>query len=351
MAVNWMVTGNYLIVHYGGAKPCSIEKSNEKYQKILSLLIEGAPEKKIVDELDCGKAIEEYTERSFQIDSGTGEVTIDGETVKGVIVERIVEFYKKNLPYLPLVNFWKNIQANPSEESKEHLFMFLEANKMPITHDGCFLAYKNVKKTQQGDLVDMYSGSFCNNVGAVITMDRDRVNPDRHTTCSHGLHVASFDYAKDFWIHHDIDRVLLEVKVNPSDVVAVPSDYSNQKMRVCRYEVVGINKYYHPVEKEYIDKTEVRAKRKLGEKSIKESKKSAQKKKNEQHLAMIDSIKNTLKGDIVLLSGLTAHEIVEVIQALTGKNIMEGLKDLKNKKGIVKRAQNALIENGFKVDI
>jgi hypothetical protein len=30
----------------------------------------------------------------------------------------------------------------------------------------------------------------------------------------------------------------LEVKVSPQDVVAVPPDYSQQKMRVCRYTVL-----------------------------------------------------------------------------------------------------------------
>jgi len=30
------------------------------------------------------------------------------------------------------------------------------------------------------------------------------------------------------------------VKVNPKDVVSVPVDYNNTKMRVCRYEVISV---------------------------------------------------------------------------------------------------------------
>ena len=31
---------------------------------------------------------------------------------------------------------------------------------------------------------------------------------------------------------------MVAVKINPADVVSVPSDYGNQKLRTCRYEVM-----------------------------------------------------------------------------------------------------------------
>src|SRR5690606_24725742 len=55
-------------------------------------------------------------------------------------------------------------------------------------------------------------------------------NPNN--TCSFGLHVACFDYAKGFGPR------LIEVKVNPADVVCVPTDYNGTKMRVCKFEVI-----------------------------------------------------------------------------------------------------------------
>ena len=33
---------------------------------------------------------------------------------------------------------------------------------------------------------------------------------------------------------------MLEVEVNPSDVVSIPVDYNNSKMRVCKYKVLGV---------------------------------------------------------------------------------------------------------------
>jgi hypothetical protein len=44
--------------------------------------------------------------------------------------------------------------------------------------------------------------------------------------------VGSFDHAAGY------GNTLLEVKVNPRDVVSVPSDTGGAKMRVCRYTVV-----------------------------------------------------------------------------------------------------------------
>jgi hypothetical protein len=98
---------------------------------------------------------------------------------------------------------------------------------------------------------------------------------------------------------------------------------------------------------------------KLGEKQVKSLKSEAKAVKAQSHERAAGHVHQTeldyyvaaglLQGSEVLLSGLTANEIVEMTQALTGQNIMAGLKDMKNKKGIVKRAQVALKDHGFEV--
>jgi hypothetical protein len=67
-------------------------------------------------------------------------------------------------------------------------------------------------------------------------MDRGKVDADRERTCSAGLHVAAWNYAESFYFNGH----LLEVEVNPRDVVAVPTDYNNEKMRTCEYKVVRV---------------------------------------------------------------------------------------------------------------
>lgn len=116
---------------------------------------------------------------------------------------------------------------------------------MPITYDGCFLAYKSVRN----DYKDLYSGTFDNSVGSVCSIPRNKVNANRDEGCGAGLHVGAFDYAKSYGgINVDEDGFggdndggnhLMICKVNPRDVVSVPTDSKFQKLRTCRYEVVS----------------------------------------------------------------------------------------------------------------
>ena len=126
--------------------------------------------------------------------------------------------------------FWKNLCQNPSAESRESLYAFIEANNMTLTDDGCFIGYRSVRS----DWTDHRTGKMDNSVGNVVAMNRDSVDPNPNNTCSRGLHVAAWGYASTFCGGRTI-----EVKVNPRDVVTVPPDYNQQKMRVCRFTVVS----------------------------------------------------------------------------------------------------------------
>ncbi|MDR3436390.1 hypothetical protein [Telmatospirillum sp.] len=131
----------------------------------------------------------------------------------------------------PLALFIENLMENPSEDSREELGLFLEACRLPITDDGCFIGYKLVRE----DFTDTWTGTIDNSVGQAPSMDRSLVNADRTQTCSRGLHVCSRGYLRSGQVS---GRHLMAVKVNPRDVVSVPTDYHNTKMRVCRYEVI-----------------------------------------------------------------------------------------------------------------
>jgi len=67
--------------------------------------------------------------------------------------------------------------------------------------------------------------------------------------CHTGLHVGTYAYASNFG-----QGALLEVQVNPRDVVSVPTDCSAAKMRTCRYVVVDtIDQPYTTAVKPYDD--------------------------------------------------------------------------------------------------
>lgn len=153
-----------------------------------------------------------------------------GKIVPGILGERILMLAQKGLPVELLTKFLDNLRDNPSHRAQGELYGFLEVSQLPITEDGCFLAYKSVRQ----DFTDSYTGTFDNSVGQVVKMPRNEVDEDKDQTCSNGLHFAAHEYASSFHTQGH----LMVIKVNPKDVVAIPSDYHNQKGRCCKYEVV-----------------------------------------------------------------------------------------------------------------
>lgn len=151
------------------------------------------------------------------------------------MVGRIVRMAQDGFDCKPLVNFVNNLLNNPSKQSVDELYLFLEYNNLPITEDGCFIAYKIVRQ----DYLDIYSGKMSNKVGDVVEMPRNEVDDRRENTCSQGLHFCSKDYLEHYGSsNRDNDRCVL-VKINPADVVSIPSDYNNAKGRTSKYVVVS----------------------------------------------------------------------------------------------------------------
>ena len=85
--------------------------------------------------------------------------------------------------------------------------------------------------------MDIHSGSFDNSVGRICEMPRNRVCDDKDQTCSAGLHFCSISYLPSF-SDRDGGKTMI-LKINPADVVSIPSDYNNTKGRCCKYIVVA----------------------------------------------------------------------------------------------------------------
>ena len=169
--------------------------------------------------------------QGLEITAG-GDVIFNGETISGRLADRMVAFSRDGGPIESLIAFFNNIMENPSGRAVRELYGFLENQKMPITEDGCFLAYKGVAN----DYMDIHSGKFDNSIGQIHEVPRNQVDDDCNNTCSYGFHVGSSRYANS-WARSD--GRLLVVKVNPRDAVSVPNEHGAEKLRVCRYEVIG----------------------------------------------------------------------------------------------------------------
>ena len=196
----------------------------------------------IVDALEDGDeaALETLLVPKANMEKVTeGRITFDGQCLRfkgeplhNAIVDRLHHYWTEGLPVRPLLRFLDRLMDNPSYRAVNELYGFLEATDLPFTNDGCFLAYKRVRN----NFKDIHSGTIDNSVGQSPRLSRNQVDEDPEQTCSYGLHVCSRSYLPYFgaWGSHKV----VIVKVDPLDVVAVPKDYNNAKMRVCGYEVV-----------------------------------------------------------------------------------------------------------------
>lgn len=186
------------------------------------------------------RVAEKFSHLSDRVAVAGGHVYFDGDEVQGVLVDQIVRFLNEGVEdWRPLVAFWENLATNPSDESRDHLYLWLRTHNFTITSDGMIVGYKGVG----GDYLSIHSGSAIvngevvngripNRPGDIVEMPRSQVNASRDVACSTGLHVATWDYAKSW------GPVVMEVHVNPRDAVSVPSDHKNTKWRVCRYKVI-----------------------------------------------------------------------------------------------------------------
>ena len=179
---------------------------------------------------DIGHSVQLYAGGKVEVSHGS--VKYKGEHINNYVTDKIVQFMGESLPVEPIVNFLDRLLANPSRRATEELYKFLEHKNMPLTPDGCFLAYKGVR----ADYMDKHTGKFSTAVGAVLEMTRRNVCDDANVGCSNGFHAGSLSYAND-WAGSD--GKLMIVKIDPADVVSVPLDSNCQKLRTSKYEVVG----------------------------------------------------------------------------------------------------------------
>lgn len=230
MSVPFMfVDGNLTLVLNN--KSYQVLPDHINYKMILESL-PTATEEELLEVVDVEKALATFSDGLVEIKNG--QVTYEGEVVHGSISKRILEFMSKGLPFQPLINFLNNLMENPSMQSQKELYDFLEHEHLPITEDGHFLAYKAVRS----DYMDKYRGLFDNHVGQVCQMQRAKVDDNRARGCSDGLHAGALNYVASYGSVDAGDRIVI-VKINPKDVVSVPSDCNCEKLRTCRYEVVG----------------------------------------------------------------------------------------------------------------
>lgn len=224
----------------GASEPLTAStSSHSNYAEIVQRL--KADDASVIDLFDVSKTVAQRFEKlSERVSVENGKVYFDGDEVHNALTKQIVRFLEEDDDkWEALVNFFENVAANPNDHSREQLYEWLDRHEFTITHDGYIVGYKGVS----GDLKSIHSGPgivngvaqnghLDNSPGNTVEIARSKVAFDPGIGCSSGLHVGTFEYANSF------GSVVLEVHVNPRDVVSVPTDCNAQKVRVCRYAVV-----------------------------------------------------------------------------------------------------------------
>jgi hypothetical protein len=237
-SVPYVIKTNGSITLYLKGECLTVATDHPNYQKILDS-VKAGDFSNIENLVNVAKAVTQYTDNRVTIDNG--QIFYGGVLIHSTLTDRIIKMMVEGFKFDHMIKFLKNLMENPSKRAVDETYWFLENYGLPITDDGCFLAYKAVRH----NYTDIYSGKYDNSIGNVVSMPRNQVDDNYGADCSHGLHVGALDYVVGYGhfkkgepIAADGNRLLL-VKVNPKDVVSVPKYEGHTKMRVCEYTVVN----------------------------------------------------------------------------------------------------------------
>jgi hypothetical protein len=252
------------IVQING-EPISVGSDHPNFEEIRDILLtqDGYSDDDNLEALsDLLEPIKDVSNRltvlSERFTFGGGTIYFDGDPLDNALTQHIIRLVEggkdaKDTGYPAFVNMAEKLYTNPSKKSRKHFFEYIQTHGFTLHPDGDFIAYKGVRNDGtsshagyaivDGEIFGEYdpesntitkSVNIPNSIGAIVSIPRDMVDEDRGVPCSTGLHAGTYEYAKSFAPR------LLTVKINPRDVVSVPSDSNNQKLRVSRYEVIDL---------------------------------------------------------------------------------------------------------------
>jgi hypothetical protein len=237
---------------YVSGDTATVPESHPRFEELLSLVLSGAEDEEVSDLVDVMLAVtKRVSQLSERVSIKGRTVLFDGDPIHGELSEVLFELFEAGNPesMRPVVNFLEKASTNPSGKSVNDLYRWITKGDLIIHEDGDFLAYKGCRVGADGVRTSIHNsgtafvngeeinGYIPNPDGAVITMPRSDVDDNMHEACSTGLHAGTYAYAAKFLSWHSGPQEMLLVKINPRDVVSVPTDDLDQKLRTCRYVV------------------------------------------------------------------------------------------------------------------
>lgn len=225
----WNASSKFISITIG-RNVYNADKDHPAFKQALELLVAGDITG-AVDLINVEQAVTRFVDGDIRIEDG--QLFFKDIELKTGLTDRIIGLMYEGKDFKFLLPFLHNLLENPSRKAVYRLFDFLEANDIEITKEGYFIAWKKVRS----NFHDVYTGTMDNSPGKEVRVERNQVDEDDERTCSQGLHVCSKSYLGCFGSYGRGDKVV-SVLVHPKDVVSIPVDYNNAKMRTAGYKVI-----------------------------------------------------------------------------------------------------------------
>lgn len=251
---SYLLLTNSLVVVTGG-KQYTVDNTHPNYKRVLDA-IKAATWDEIPGLVDLGNFINANGKDKITVRGGV--VMYGANEVHNVLTERLLAMLGEGFNVDPMVALLENLMANPTKTAIDEFYLFIEGSKLPITEDGCILAYKRV----DDNYLDCYTHTVMNKPYSIMSIDeagdgpwvagqvtteivdgytvvsmpRQAVDADRSRDCSVGLHFCSLEYLGNF--NRGTGNIII-VKINPADIVAIPYDYNNTKGRCWKYTIIS----------------------------------------------------------------------------------------------------------------
>lgn len=211
-----------------------IAKDHSNYDAIKTAVFDGDIDQ-VVNLTDIIAFIAKLTKGDVQISNDAVRYKDGSREVPVYLATRILDNIRNKEPIEPICRMTEKLMENPNMDILEDLYRWIEKGNMPIAEDGDIIAFKKV----QGDYYSVHSGpdgKLFQGIGELVKMPREDCDERRDVTCSRGLHFCSYDYLEKFGAAGS-SKVII-VKINPKNIVAIPTDYNHTKGRCCEFLVI-----------------------------------------------------------------------------------------------------------------
>jgi hypothetical protein len=184
------------------------------------------------NEEEMNAAFEDYV-KAFKSDHGVE-----------VLRHKMLEDFNASIIFEHALKYGEPTLENVPEfyESIEYDFVEPDWKALTIEHfewgvkgslSDCYSELINLFKFDEEVFTDWHSKTQTIRLGEPVSMPRELCDNNPSNTCSTGLHVGAPGYVKSFG--YGRDNYILACLVNPAHVVAIPHDYSYEKMRTSEY--------------------------------------------------------------------------------------------------------------------